>query len=400
MIYEFALPCIVDTKNINSTFTKKKFVPKEFIPRIKRISKQRKGVKQTLKHLAMLRAEEVPPFNLIEEITTYGDGVVELNSLFERDYPISKNWKWTPILTQTKILKFSQSIKYGKSGEIIMARYAGFSACFRNARPEISFVKQNLLHKNNLDLYDEMTFSAMMKKDPMVTKLEEAIYKSLKAHVKAWIVLKKYYDSSKIFFNNLANYPENYIEAKPAGMEITLLVTKINTNMLYIEYLRLQGNYEEMGKYAKMIVTQAFLVENLIKSHGFLVDPKLNDFVLICQKLYKAISLWSLFFTYLPKLKTDTYHDGEDINTLAGGCCSFVEHISQLHRDIVAYPPVKSSFLYGTVCFYFKDILVPKSLEVAKTYSEVFKGFAYDDYHFDKMDELDYVSRTTGEGHY
>jgi len=53
-----------------------------------------------------------------------------------------------------------------------MARYAGFSACFRNARPEISFVKQNLLHKNNLDLYDEMTFSAMMKKDPMVTKLE------------------------------------------------------------------------------------------------------------------------------------------------------------------------------------------------------------------------------------
>ncbi len=36
----------------------------------------------------------------------------------------------------------------------------------------------------------------------------------------------------------------------------------------------------------------------------------------------------------------------------------------------------------------------------AKTYSEVFKGFAYDEYHFDKMDELDYISRTTGEGHY
>jgi len=140
-------------------------------------------------------------------------------------------------------------------------------------------------------------------------------------------------------------------------------ITKINTNILYIEYLRLQGNYEEMGKYAKMIVTQAFLVENLVKSHGFLVDPKLTDFVLICQKLYKAISLWSLFFTYLPKLKTDTYHDGEDINTLAGGCCSFVEHIAQLHREVVAYPPVKSSFLYGVVCFYFKDILVSKSLE-------------------------------------
>jgi len=108
MIYEFALPCIVDTKNINNTFTKKKFVPKEFIPRIKRISKQRKGVKETLKHLAMCRVEEVPPYNLIDEVTTYADAVVELNSLFEKDYPISKNWKWSPILTQVKILKFSQ----------------------------------------------------------------------------------------------------------------------------------------------------------------------------------------------------------------------------------------------------------------------------------------------------
>ena len=78
MIYEFALPCIVDTKNINSTFTKKKFVPKEFIPRIKRISTQRKGVKQTLKYLAMLRLEEVPPYNLIDEVKTYADGVIEL----------------------------------------------------------------------------------------------------------------------------------------------------------------------------------------------------------------------------------------------------------------------------------------------------------------------------------
>jgi len=400
MIYEFALPCIVDTKNINSTFTKKKFVPKEFIPRIKRISKQRKGVKETLKHLAMCRVEEVPPYNLIDEVTTYADAVVELNSLFEKDYPISKNWKWSPILTQVKILKFSQSIKYGKSGEILMARYAGFSACFRNVRGETAFIKQNLLQKSSLDLFDELTFSTMMKKDPTINKLEEAIYKVQKAHVKAWMLLKKYYDSSKIFFSTLSTYRENYIEAKPAGMEITLLITKINTNILYTEFLRLQGNYEEMGKYAKMIVTQAFLAENLIKGQGFFVDPKLGDFVFITQRLYKAIALWSLFFTYLPKLKTDTYHDDEDINILAGGCISFVGHIGELHKELLAYPPIKSSFLYSIVCFYFKDILVQKSLEVTKTYTEVFGGSPYHEFHFNKMEELDYISRMTGEDHY
>jgi len=292
------------------------------------------------------------------------------------------------------------AIKYGKSGEILMARYAGFSACFRNVRGEIAFIRQNLLQKSSLDLFDELTFSTMMKKDPTVNKLEEAIYKVQKAHVKAWMLLKKYYDSSKIFFSALSTYRENYIEAKPAGMEITLLITKINTNILYTEFLRLQGNYEEMGKYAKMIVTQAFLAENLIKGQGFFVDPKLADFVFITQRLYKAIALWSLFFTYLPKLKTDTYHDDEDINILAGGCISFVGHIGNLHKELLAYPPVKSSFLYNIVCFYFKDILVQKSLEVTKTYTEVFGGSPYHEFHFNKMEELDYISRMTGEDHY
>jgi len=294
------------------------------------------------------------------------------------------------------LLKFL-AIKCGKSGEILMARYAGFSACFRNVRPDIAFVKQNLCTKASMNLFDELTFSTMMKKDPTITKLEQSLNKCIEAHVKAFVLLKKYYDSSKAFFNNLSNYRENYIESKPAGMEITLLVTKINTNMLYCEFLRIQGNYEEMGKYAKMIVTQAFLVENLIKTHGFFVDPKLADFVFISQKLYKAISLWSLFFTYVPKLKTDTYHEDEDMTILAGGCISFVQHIGQLHKDLLAYAPIKQSFLYGIVCFYFKDILVHKSLEISKAYSHVFEGSPYQEFHFNKMEELDCVSRFSGE---
>jgi hypothetical protein len=133
--------------------------------------------------------------------------------------------------------------------------------------------------------------------------------------------------------------------------------------MLYVEYLRYQGNYEEMGKYAKMIVTQAFLVENIIKSYNFYVDPKLYSFVQICQKLYKAIALWSLLFPYSAKLQTGTYDDGDDMNILAGGCNSFVLQIGKLHRELLNLPNMRSSPLFSIVSLYFKDILVTKSLE-------------------------------------
>lgn len=133
--------------------------------------------------------------------------------------------------------------------------------------------------------------------------------------------------------------------------------------MLYIEYLRLQGNHEEMGKYAKMIVTQAFLVENIIKSNEFFVSQNLVEFVLICQKLYKAIALWSLFFPYMIKLQTNSFVDGEDVDIYAGGCVSFIRKIAELHREIMNLPAYRGSTLFGIVSFYFKDLLVAKSRE-------------------------------------
>ena len=133
--------------------------------------------------------------------------------------------------------------------------------------------------------------------------------------------------------------------------------------MLYIEYLRLQSNYEEMGKYAKMIVTQAYLVESQIKMQKITVDPRLFEFAQVCQKLYKAIALWSLFFPYMAKLKTDTYDDGEDINVLAGGCVTFVNQISNYHKAILNMRNITTSPLFGILSLYFKDVLVSKSLE-------------------------------------
>jgi len=39
-------------------------------------------------------------------------------------------------------------------------------------------------------------------------------------------------------------------------------------------------------------------------------------------------------------------------------------------------------------------------IRITFSYSEVFKNHPYDEFHFNRMDELDYVSRTTGEeGH-
>jgi len=397
MIYEFPLPGIIDTKNIYSTFTKKKHVARENIPKIKKINRQRKSLKDSLRYLNNLKPGEVPPYNLVDEALSYAETSGELDSLFERNYHITKNWKWTPCLTPTKLLKYSQTIKYGKSGEILMSRYAAFAACFKMVKVDIGFIKQNLLYRNEVDIYGDLTYSCLMKKAPVVNKLEDAIQKVLKAHVKAWMVLKKCYDCSGPFFKNLSTYSNKYIENTAAGMEMALLITKINTNMLYIEYLRLQGNYEEMGKYAKTIVTQAFLVENLIKSNEFYVSQNLCEFILICQRLYKAIALWSLFFPYMIKLQTNSFCDGEDVNILAGGCVSFIYHIGELHRDILNLPGFKSSPLFGIVSLYFKDLLVQKSLEVSKAYNDIFNEYHYEDFHFEKMEEIDYISRAVGD---
>jgi hypothetical protein len=278
-----------------------------------------------------------------------------------------------------------------------MAFYASFAACFKTVRNDILFLKANLLQKESQNLFDDMTFSCLIKKKPIVNKLEESINKILKAHLKAYDQLKKCYNRAGPYFKNLSTYGERYAEIKGPAMQLTLMLTKINTNMLYIEYLRLQGNHEEMGKYAKAIVTQAFLAEFLIGTHELFVDSKLVEFVKVCQRLYKSIALWSLFFPYVVKIKTNTYEDDEDINILGSGCSSFVDYIGQAHRELLTMPGIKESPLYGLVSLYFKDVLVHKSLEVTNAYSLVFGGSKYDESHFNRMHEIDYVSRTTGE---
>jgi len=211
------------------------------------------------------------------------------------------------------------------------------------------------------------------------------------------MILRKCYQYSTPFFKNLASYPHKYVENSAAGMEMTLLLTKINANMLYTEYLRLQGNYEEMGKYAKMIVTQAFLVENIIKSNEFYISQNLCEFVQICQKLYKAIALWSLFFPYMIKLQTNTFADGENIDIIAGGCVSFIDEIGKLHREIMNLPGFRGSPLFCIVSLYFKDLLVSKSIEVTKAYKDIFTDATYEEFHFEKMEEIDYIGRAVGD---
>ncbi len=118
-----------------------------------------------------------------------------------------------------------------------------------------------------------------------------------------------------------------------------------------------------MGKYAKMIVNQACMIENIIKAENFRVNPNLLSFIQICQRLYKAIALWSLFFIYLPKLKTNAFNDDENMDILAGGCISMISEISRIHKEIMDSPTMTVSEMYGMTGLYFKNVFIPKSKE-------------------------------------
>lgn len=78
MIHEFQIPCIVDTKNIYKTFAKTRYIDKQTIPMLKKISTQRKALKETLKHLTTLRSEEPQPFILIDEAISYAEAAADL----------------------------------------------------------------------------------------------------------------------------------------------------------------------------------------------------------------------------------------------------------------------------------------------------------------------------------
>ena len=144
---------------------------------------------------------------------------------------------------------------------------------------------------------------------------------------------------------------------------LLISLVKINANALQIEYCRRQANFEEMGRYAKSIVMHSKSLESYLKSFGPDADPNLLEFVQICKNLYKAITLWSLFPTFLAKIRTQSYAKGENMNVLAGACVSFVDEISNLHRNIKGIPSIQKSQYNAVIMHYFTKVIVPKASE-------------------------------------
>jgi len=219
----------------------------------------------------------------------------------------------------------------------------------------------------------------------------------LKVNVDAYIFLRDVVEASRPQFLILALYPEKYLETKAVGFEVAMNVIKINSNILMMEYLRHQSKNDEIGKYAKAIVSQALIVETLLKQHTEYVDKKLLDFVVICHKLYKAVALWSLLTPITARIKTEKYEKGEDFRKLATACMGLVNFISALHRDILLITKVKESPYYQNVELYFGQVFVPKCKEVSNLYAQAFSEAQYDESHFQRMTELDYMSVTVGD---
>ena len=53
-----------------------------------------------------------------------------------------------------------------------MSRLAAFSACFRQVRGDVAFVKLNIAQKAEDNQSSDVTFSSLMKKNPNDTKIE------------------------------------------------------------------------------------------------------------------------------------------------------------------------------------------------------------------------------------
>ena len=81
------------------------------------------------------------------------------------------------------------------------------------------------------------------------------------------------------------------------------------------------------------------------------------------MRLYKSIALWSLLDPFMAKIKSQTYGAGESINVLAPACCSFVDEIGKMHKEIKDMTRVEQSPFYGAVMHYFTRIIIPKSTE-------------------------------------
>jgi hypothetical protein len=140
-------------------------------------------------------------------------------------------------------------------------------------------------------------------------------------------------------------------------------LTKINANILYIEYLRRTASYDEMGKYSKAIVSETQVVDTLAKPYEKNIDKKLMIFVKVANKLYYAIGIWSLLHVYHAKMKSEKYDQGENFNKLASACMGFVDRLGSLHREIMAIPKIKDTIYYESVEFYFSKVMIGKSSE-------------------------------------
>jgi len=178
-------------------------------------------------------------------------------------------------------------------------------------------------------------------------------------------------------------------------MELLLALTKINANILIIEYLRRTASYDEMGKYAKALVSESQVVDSLATQYAKIIDKRVPYFAAVVKSLYYAIAIWSLLHIYHAKLKTEKFDEGENFSKLAGACVGFVDKIGALHRDLLAIPKIKDTIYYDAIEFYFSKIMIGKCKEISSLYGLAFKNSSYNDVYFAKLTERDYISVST-----
>jgi len=243
----------------------------------------------------------------------------------------------------------------------MMSRYAYFASLFQTVREESRYVNKNFNHdEQQANGGKDMTVSAMKKDDSTVTTLEKNIKTVLKVHCKAYEYMKNVRELSKKCMEVLAFHEGNYLESKQVGLDATLLICKINANILYVEYLNRQQNMDEMGKYAKSVVSQASILETYLKPSEKSIDPHLLEFAMVSARLYKAIALWSLIHPIHYRMKTEKFEQGESHNKLGYIIVSFVNHISQMEKEIMAINDINQSPIIGHIRYYFSKVMYDK----------------------------------------
>jgi len=76
------------------------------------------------------------------------------------------------MFSNTKVLKFGKEIKFGVSGEIVMARLAAFAIQLKSVSMELHFIKNNFVHIEGENINADSHFSMIKQADPVVGKLK------------------------------------------------------------------------------------------------------------------------------------------------------------------------------------------------------------------------------------